>query len=255
MILRHVRIPPAGLPGTLWLSRPCRGLVILVHGNGSGRFDARSTALAEALSQRRLAVLLLDLLTLQEERCRWNLFDTELIANRLSGVVRWIGGQPDLAALPLGVFAVGTAAAAALTVAAHGPIQAIVTYAGRPFLARERMDEIRVPTMLLVPESQGHLATQNQFAYRRLAGPKAIKTIPWAGQLGNEADRTAGIAELADPWFASHLRRSPGAPAAVTGRPGRSVSRKPRPQRDGQAFRRPRDRELLPETQRQEVDP
>jgi putative phosphoribosyl transferase len=255
MSLRHVRGPPAGLPGTLWWPHPCRGLVVFVHGSGSGRFDARSTALAEALSQQRLAVLLLDLLTLQEERCRWNLFDTELIANRLSGVIRWIGGQPDLAALPLGVFAVGTAAAAALTVATRGLVQAVVTYAGRPILARERMDELRVPTMLLVPESQGHLATQNQFAYRRLAGPKAIRIIPWAGLPGNGADRAAGIADLAGSWFACHLRRCPQAPATVGGGPGQSVSSKPDPQRNGRTSRLPRDQRRLWEAQRQEVDP
>lgn len=209
MILRHIRIPPVGLPGTLWLPHAPKGLVAFVQGSGSGRFDSRSSALAAALSQRGLATLLLDLLTLQEERLHGNIFDIGLLARRLVGIISWVEAQPDLAELPFGVFAAGTAAAAALVAAERGPIQAIVTYAGRPDLALDVLEDVRTPVLLLVPQNQGQMVTDNQFAYERLKDPKSIRLIPWAGRPCHEADAIAGIVDLASHWFTLHLRPAP----------------------------------------------
>lgn len=206
MILRHIRIPPVGLPGTLWLPNAPKGLVAFIQGSGSGRFDARSSALAAALSQRGFATLLLDLLTFQEERLRWNIFDIDLLARRLAGMISWLEAQPDLAELPLGLFAAGTAAAAALVAAERGPIQAIVTYAGRPDLAQDVLEDVRTPVLLLVPEAQGPLVTRNQSAYERLKDPKSVRLIPWANRPSHEADAVAGIVDLAAHWFTLHLR-------------------------------------------------
>ncbi|TSD85470.1 hypothetical protein FFK22_027290 [Mycobacterium sp. KBS0706] len=254
MILRHIRISPAGLPGTLWLPHSPKGLVALVHGSGSDRFNSRNSALAAALSQQGFATLLLDLLTIHEERLRWNILDIGLLAIRLSGVIDWTAGQPNLAKLPLGVFATGTAAAAALVAAKRRPIQAIVSYAGRPDLAHEILDDVHVPVLLLVPESHGPLTTDNQLACRRLKDPKAIRIIPWAGQPWNEADAITGIAVLAVDWFNHHLHPSTITTAKPPDHLGQASSPRPQPQQVRPGVRLGRDHECLRQIRRREND-
>ncbi|WP_342241142.1 dienelactone hydrolase family protein [Inquilinus sp. OTU3971] len=210
MDLRHIRIPPAGLPGTLRLPDPPRSLVVFVQGSGSSRFEPRNVALAEGLCRHGFATLLLDLLTFQEERNQANIFSIQLLAARLIDTMHWVEGQPDLAALPLGLFATGTGAAAALVAAAsRRHIRAIVTYEGRPDLAHEAVDEVRVPTLLIVGDHQDRLVAHNRHVHARLQGPKAIKIIATARCQFAEPDATAGVVDQATRWFGRHLGHGP----------------------------------------------
>lgn len=206
MDLRNIRIPPAGLSGTLRLPDSLRSLVVFVQGSGSSRFEPRNVALAEAFCRHGFATLLLDLLTFEEERNQANIFSVPLLAARLIDTIRWVESQPDLAALPLGLFATGTGAAAALVAAtSQKQIRAIVAYGGRPDLAHEAVDDVQVPTLLMVGDHQDRLVARNRHVLARLEGPKAIKIIATARWQFAEPDATAAVVDQAARWFGRHL--------------------------------------------------
>ena len=70
------------LEGILSLPTGSRGVVVLAHGSGSGRFSPRNSFVARHLQQVGLATLLLDLLTEHEADDRRNVFDIDLLADQ-----------------------------------------------------------------------------------------------------------------------------------------------------------------------------
>src|SRR5215472_1229081 len=73
------------------------GAVVFAHGSGSSRHSRRNRFVAEQLQRRRLATLLLDLLTPEEEAIDEHTqhlrFDIELLAIRLSNAASWLAGR------------------------------------------------------------------------------------------------------------------------------------------------------------------
>ena len=55
------------LDGDLSLPEGVRGIVLFAHGSGSSRLSPRNRYVAQLLNQARLATLLIDLLTAEEE--------------------------------------------------------------------------------------------------------------------------------------------------------------------------------------------
>ena len=143
-IMREVEIPPIGLAGALHVPSGARSLVVFAHGSGSSRFSSRNRAVANALNDRRIGTLLFDLLTSQEETSRANVFNIDLLAERLVDAVRFVDHEPSLSRLSLGFFGASTGAAAALAAAARldERIDAIVSRGGRPDLAGDVLDQI-----------------------------------------------------------------------------------------------------------------
>ena len=131
---RDVEIPPLGLSGVLSLPARAGALVIFAHGSGSSRFSPRNIMVADGLNRRRIATLLFDLLLPGEDEDRRNVFDVHLLGRRLVDAVRWAGGEPEVAELPVGLFGASTGAAAALIAAASlgARIGAVVSRGGRP---------------------------------------------------------------------------------------------------------------------------
>lgn len=97
--------------------------------------------MAEILRKSRIATLLFDLLTEEEDLIYENRFNIELLTERLMAATRWIRKQPYLDDLKIGYFGASTGAASALKAAARlgSDIRAVVSRGGRPDLA---MDEI-----------------------------------------------------------------------------------------------------------------
>ena len=83
---RDVEVVAAGLrlPGRLVVPPGAQGIVVFAHGSGSGRHSPRNTFVASVLNTAGLGTLLLDLLTPDEEADRANVFDIELLADRLT---------------------------------------------------------------------------------------------------------------------------------------------------------------------------
>jgi dienelactone hydrolase len=211
---------PAGrveLAGDLTVPDRTAGVVLFAHGSGSSRHSPRNRMVAQRLQGVGLATLLVDLLTEDEER-RDELtaelrFDIGLLADRLTGIVDWLGrpettaAPPGAAGQPLGLFGASTGAAAALVAAAQRAeaVRAVVSRGGRPDLAGEDLGRVRAPTLLIVGERDRTVIELNEQAARRLAGPHEIQVVPGATHLFEEPGALEQVAGRAAVWFARHL--------------------------------------------------
>jgi putative phosphoribosyl transferase len=215
-IMREIQIPPVGLAGALHVPSDARSLVVFAHGSGSSRFSSRNRAVASALNDRRIGTLLFDLLTSQEEASRANVFNIDLLAERLVDAVRFIDHEPSLSRLSLGLFGASTGAAAALAASAwlDERIDAIVSRGGRPDLAGDVLDHIRTPTLLIVGGADYGVIELNEQAFARLRGPKALEIVPGATHLFPEPGALEAVIEHATRWFERYLLGMSAAPPA-----------------------------------------
>jgi putative phosphoribosyl transferase len=202
-----VRISPIGLDGVLGLPRPAGGLVLFAHGSGSGRFSPRNTYVAAALRSAGLATLLFDLLTEEEAADRGNVFDVELLAERLAVATAWARQEEDIARLPIGYFGASTGAAAALVAAARSPrdVGAIVSRGGRPDMAGPVLADVRAPTLLIVGGHDVGVLDLNEHAFAKLTCEKSLEIVPGATHLFEEPGALDQVINLAGQWFTQHL--------------------------------------------------
>jgi putative phosphoribosyl transferase len=217
--VRLVRIPPIGLAGTLCIPADAYALVVFVHGSGSSRFSPRNMAVADALNEQGIATLLFDLLTMDEEGDRANVFNIPLLAERLVHVVRWLGGEPIVGNLPLGLFGASTGAAGARVGAPQhrDRVGAIVSRGGRPDLAGDALGQIHTPTLLIVGGIDRGVIELNEQAFSRLRGPKSLEIVPGASHLFPEPGALEAVIGHAARWFERHLSRVLRAHAEVAG--------------------------------------
>src|SRR5258708_15806952 len=107
---RLVQVPAGSvtLEGNLSLPEEARAVVLFAHGSGSGRHSPRNRYVARVLNEAKLATLLIDLLTLDEEvvdaRTAQLRFDIELLAERLVGATDWLAQDPHTKQLRIGHF-------------------------------------------------------------------------------------------------------------------------------------------------------
>jgi pimeloyl-ACP methyl ester carboxylesterase len=164
-------------------------------------------AVADALNRQGMATLLFDLLTVEEEANRANVFDIPLLADRLVDAVRWIAHDSKVAHLPLGLFGASTGAAAALVAAAKlgDRVGAVVSRGGRPDLAGNALDRIHTPTLLIVGGADFGVIELNEQAFARLKGPKVLEIVPGASHLFPEPGAMELVIAHAGKWFARYL--------------------------------------------------
>jgi len=195
-----------GLPGLLSLPERQRGLVLFAHGSGSSRLSPRNTFVARVLNESSLGTLLFDLLTEFEAADRGNVFDIELLADRLAAGIAWIARHDQTASLPLGLFGASTGAAAALVAATREPrVAAIVSRGGRPDLARHLLGRVDVPTLLIVGGQDEQVLALNRVAHAVMTCDKQLSIVPGATHLFEEPGTLDEAARLAAEWFVRHL--------------------------------------------------
>lgn len=241
---RSVRIPPVELAGDLTLPADPRGIVLFAHGSGSSRLSPRNRAVAEALNARGMATLLLDLLTEDEAEDRRNVFDIDLLADRLSQAVAWIDLQPELAEVPLGLFGASTGAGAALKAAARlgNRVSAVVSRGGRPDLAGSAaLAAVTAPTLLIVGGADHDVIRLNQAALGALAGRKQLVLVDQATHLFEEPGALEAVTKLAGDWFDRHFAATARTPAPPEEKPRTLVDHlrkavEPLPDPDDPAF-------------------
>ncbi|MED7931285.1 alpha/beta family hydrolase [Nonomuraea sp. LP-02] len=202
-----VNVGEVRLPGRLVVPEEAAGVVVFVHGSGSSRHSPRNRYVASMLNRAGLATLLFDLLTVEEEYDRGNVFDIELLAGRLSQVTRWLSDQPQAAGLPVGYFGASTGAAAALWAAADlgGQVAAVVSRGGRPDLAGPRLSAVRAATLLIVGSRDELVLGLNETAQQQLRCENHLEIIPDATHLFEEPGALETVADLARDWFTDHL--------------------------------------------------
>lgn len=209
---RPVRIPPLNLAADLAVPARPRGLVIFAHGSGSSRLSPRNRWVADALGRAGYATLLFDLLTEAEAVHRANVFDIDLLAQRLASAIDWAGAEPELASLPIGLFGASTGAAAALVAASEVPekVAAVVSRGGRPDLAGDALEKVKAPTLLLVGGLDRVVIGMNEDALARLTCEKKLEVIPGASHLFEEPGTLEAVANAAAAWFIRYLRGGEG---------------------------------------------
>lgn len=198
------------LSGFLGIPLKAKGIILFAHGSGSGRLSPRNRFVARHLQQGGIATLLIDLLMNDEEEDRRNVFDIDLLADRVLIASAWLRENAATKHLRLGYFGASTGAGAALQAAARtsSPVGAIVSRGGRPDLAEHYLPEVTAPTLLLVGGEDQPVIEMNQQAYRLLRCPKQLTIIPGATHLFEEPGTLEQVAEQALKWFVHHLQGS-----------------------------------------------
>ena len=208
----EVRIPDRGVEFVATMSVPPQpaGFVVFAHGSGSSRHSPRNRFVAETLQQAGFGTLLVDLLAVQEEADRANVFDIGLLADRLVTAVRWLGEQREASGHPVGFFGASTGAGAALVAAADPMVEvaAVVSRGGRPDLAGPKLADVRAPTLLMVGGNDTQVIELNRLALAQLTCPAQLEIVPGATHLFEEPGTLERVADLARDWFLRHLGRS-----------------------------------------------
>ena len=195
------------LPGNLNVPPNPHGVVVFAHGSGSGRHSPRNRLVASTLNTGGMATLLFDLLTPEEELDRANVFDIELLAQRLIQATRSLQSLSQVDSLPVGYFGASTGAGAALWAAADlgASIAAVVSRGGRPDLALPRLQDVTAPTLLIVGGHDQGVLELNRKAQERLRCENKLEVVPEATHLFEEPGALESVADLARKWFTSHL--------------------------------------------------
>ncbi|MFJ4283897.1 dienelactone hydrolase family protein [Streptomyces massasporeus] len=216
---RTVTLPAGGadLTGDLTVPPNARAVVLFAHGSGSSRHSPRNREVAAGLRTAGLGTLLIDLLTEEEERqdavTAELRFDIPLLGRRLVAALDWLAREPGTSDLPVVLFGASTGAGAALVAAAQRPdrVRAVVSRGGRPDLAGDALDAVRVPVLLIVGGRDTHVLRLNEEAARRLPGPHTLHVVPGATHLFEEPGALDQVTEAARQWCDECIR-------AVTGR-------------------------------------
>ena len=197
------------IEGMLEVPAHAGGIVLFAHGSGSSRLSPRNNYVASVLRQAGLGTLLLDLLTVAEDRIYETRFDISLLSQRLAVALQWLC-QPghEFGRLPVGLFGASTGAAAALRVAAELPqlVQAVVSRGGRPDLAgHDALGRVRAPSLLLVGGLDDTVITLNQAAYASMQCERHLQIIPGATHLFEEPGTLESAAQHARNWLLRYL--------------------------------------------------
>lgn len=211
--MNEVRIPAgrAMLDGNLTIVERATGLVLFAHGSGSSRNSPRNQFVARTLNDARLATLLFDLLTPDEEAVdlytRQHRFDIGLLAERLVHATKWAKQQNEIGDLRIGYFGSSTGGAAALIAAAQLPedTATVVSRGGRPDLAGAWLAKVKAPTLLIVGGEDDVVIALNEQARGQMTCDCKIDIVPGATHLFEEPGTLEKVAALASDWFVKHL--------------------------------------------------
>lgn len=203
----QVRIGPRALVGDLQVPGDAQGLVLFAHGSGSSRSSPRNRGVARVLHAHRLATLLFDLLDDAEAEDRRNVFDIELLGERVGQALDWAASHPGLPRRAAGLFGASTGAAAALLAAAERPgrVGAVVSRGGRPDLAAPWLARVTAPTLFIVGGADFEVLELNRQAMRHLRCNKRLEIVPGATHLFEEPGTMDSVAQLAASWFETYL--------------------------------------------------
>lgn len=204
--LVHIPANQAVIEGALRVPPAARGIVLFAHGSGSSRHSPRNNFVARILNEHGMATLLMDLLTVEEDRDYQTRFDIELLTRRLVTATTWIREQSKVKELPVGYFGASTGAAAALkATVVEKSVSAVVSRGGRPDLAGEDLGKVTSPTLLLVGSHDYGVIELNEEAFTQIKSIKELVLISGATHLFEEPGTLEQVAAQAADWFTRHL--------------------------------------------------
>jgi putative phosphoribosyl transferase len=179
--MNEVRIPvgPATLDGDLTILDSAMALVIFVHGSGSSRHSPRNQFVARRLNDAKLATLLFDLLTPDEElvdmRTAELRFDIGLLAERLVHATNWAKRQKQTRDLP-----------------------------------GDALPKVKAPTLLIVGGGDEVVIELNEKARAQMRCEVKLEIVPGATHLFEEPGALEQVAKLTSDWFLLHAAGKAG---------------------------------------------
>lgn len=206
----QLSIPPFDMEGVVNLPPTCHAVVVFAHGSGSSRFSPRNRAVASGMHVFGLGTLLFDLLSPDEAESRQNVFDIELLAERLYLATMAVRQCEAVGGVPIAYFGASTGAAAALTAAQlpDNEVAAIVSRGGRPDLADAALPRVTAPTLLIVGGADEDVLEMNRHAMSRMRCEKELAIVKGATHLFEEPGAMEQVIALAGRWFKTHCPAS-----------------------------------------------
>ncbi|WP_066379044.1 MULTISPECIES: dienelactone hydrolase family protein [unclassified Anabaena] len=201
------------LTGELVLPTDAEGIVLFTHSGSSSRYSSYNHYLAHVLRQEgRLATLLVDLLTKEEEaidqRTKHFRCDMAFLAARIVGITDWLLENPTTHNLNVGYFGADTGSGAALLAATTRPmaVRAIVSRSGQTDLVSTALSCVQTPTLLIVGENDLPIIAMNEDAIAQIATQhKQLEVIPGATHQFGESGAMEEVGRLASQWFKHYL--------------------------------------------------
>lgn len=194
------------LKGKLELPRDALGLVVFSCGGINGIDISKKIKVAEKLNANRWGTLVFDLLTEEENINSENIFDIDLLTERLIGVTKWCMENEETKIMEINYLGLSTGSAAALSAAAYWgtKIKTVVSIEGRPDLAMDELDLIEAPTLLIVGGENKSTVDFNRKAYIKIGCVKKMETVVGTLSLFEEQGTVDKVATLASAWFLKH---------------------------------------------------
>jgi putative phosphoribosyl transferase len=202
------------IEGNLVIPVGAKGIVLFAHGSGSSRFSPRNQYVAKVLNSVGIGTLLIDLLTKEEEKIDAATgefrFDIGLLSQRLEVATQWLKKNPPTKSMPIGYFGSSTGAAAALITATKfsDDVRTIVSRGGRPDLAMDYLQKVKIPTLFIVGGKDTVVIDLNKKAMEQVSAEKKLEIVPGATHLFEEPRKLEEVARLSAEWFSACLTRA-----------------------------------------------
>lgn len=198
------------------------GIIVFVHGSGSGKGSYRNQTVSKKLNENNIATLLFDLLAEEEQESDrqlenitykipgaiLNKFNISLLSDRLSMVGDWIVSYEGLSNLKIGYFASSTGAAAALIASAKKPVKSITIRSGRTDLVDNNLlDQIISPCLFIVGSKEKSLLDISKQTMKKLrrSEEKELRIIQNASHLFEEEGSMKEVVQVATRWIIRHF--------------------------------------------------
>jgi dienelactone hydrolase len=207
------------LHGSLERPAASQGLVVMAHDVESCRHSPRQRAVAAALHAVGLATLRLDLLAPEEAATATASRFEELdkLAAAVAAALDWLTADPQLGALPLGLFGAGCGTPAVLAAAAarEHQVAGVVCRGGRAERAAEALEYVHAPTLFIMGGLDPEGIELNTSALSRLASQARLEVIPGVGAGFVESGAIERVSELAAAWLSRFVGGSASEPEPV----------------------------------------
>ncbi|GAB4193672.1 MAG: dienelactone hydrolase family protein [Coleofasciculaceae cyanobacterium] len=206
-----VRAGSVVLEGILYVPQGATGIVVFVKGSGSYRDRLHDRFIAQILHNGKLATLLIDLLTPEEQhsdRVPGRVgFDIDRLVARLMGVTHWLSDCPATQHLKIGYLGDSTGSPVALVTATfcQDAVRAIACYSGRLDFAGSALFQVTVPILLVVGGHDILSVGINRRAINYLRTKKRLVILPDVTHLCETPGSLEEVARLAMLWFEHYL--------------------------------------------------
>jgi hypothetical protein len=203
----HITLKDVTLPASLYSPGEPRGLVIIAEGKDCKFLRRENEFLYKALTKRNIAMLFTYLLNPPESQEYDIPFDIGLMSEHLAQLTKWVFQQPGLRNVPIGYFAVNTAAASALeaSIVTGDRVKAVVSYCGRPDLANPELSQIKPATLLITASENIYLTQLNWQAYELMNCEKQLVMVEGDMDGFEESGKARQIAHIVANWFDHHF--------------------------------------------------